>query len=216
MNSLAKLAKQYDVDQRQLKVSYQNKALQSCPTMTQDVDKATDLLMRGENGYDVIGTYDMIHKELENTALSPILFDIIKEKLTNEYNSVVALQRVVAKQLGYEKPDDVSIHTMIAESKLADMFICSMHFSQFQQYLGKLADIHKKQEKLFISVLKNETEDFDDHFMVMSHDEITQHNEDVQNSIANNSNIYQQDKKYDETVIPNMQLRKDPILDTQC
>lgn len=212
MESIQELCREYDLASYRLRSQYIEKIREAFPNVKALFSNAYTLFDKNEYGYCVLDRYEQILQEYENQSLSPIIRDIVKEKLSVEYDKLCQLQYTIARMLSYADPFSVTVPKILKDYTKIDKMI-HLPF-QLKDQLDRLEHIHQKHSQLFTVAqeeLKALDEDFDNAFLKMSADEIGKFNETLTTQAENNQQLYETEREVQSKVVSNMQLRGDPL-----
>lgn len=223
MNNVRQIFQEYELECSSLLTKYVSKAKAAFPNIHQRVMDASALFQVNQYGYCVADRYEEILGELEKDELSPIVRDIVKEKLSSEYDKVCHIQSQVAETLLYSEPGKVTVDEMLKDYTAIESITrpviswtwSNLHNDTLKRCLERLQEIHKKHASLFMTTqkeLEESIEDFDNAFLTMSSDDIGKFNEILTTHAESNQQLYQQQREVQSKVTPNLQLRKDPSM----
>ncbi len=159
METICKLCKDYDRASYLLRSQYTEKIKETFPNVYLRYCDANTLFDNNDFGYCVLERYEQILGHLENHDFTPVIRDIVKEKLSSEYDKLCQMQCQIAEFLSYAEPTKVTVPQMLKDYARIDQLV-HLPF-QLKDKLNRLQEIHKKHSQLFIAV-QQELEESDE------------------------------------------------------
>lgn len=212
METICELCREYDQASYLLKSQYVAKIKEAFPNVYLRYCDACTFFDKNDYGYCVLDRYEQILGHLENHDFTPVIRDIVKEKLSSEYDKLCQIQCKIAEFLGYAEPAKVTVTDMLKDYTNIDRLV-HLPF-QLKEKLNRLQEIHVKHSQLFVAVqeeLEESDEDYDNTFLKMSVADIGKFNETLTTQAENNQQLYETEREVQSKVVSNMQLRGDPL-----
>lgn len=186
MEDITRLAVRLSKEKEDLITNYKNKVANEYPNIYNMLSNANKTVAM-DFGYDVVANYKIILDEYKkNDSISPILLDIIKDKLKEEHKKITQLQESMAKTLGYTDPDLVSISRMLNDLKISKEILNEKDMPPgFEMFLNEIEKITIQHDELINIPHTKIPETYDENFLKMSPNEIDKYNKDLMQFIQN-------------------------------
>lgn len=205
------LIQQFREEQIKLHESFHQKIKE---VLKDAMDQANNYILEHslEKALTTFETLVQHYTSVKDETLKDILWDVVQKKYAELYTH----QEKLFACLQLEDPETTCAENVAQWLFDIDEFIDVSQTNVLHCTVSKFVSIHYKYhclvEKNTMS-MQETAEDYDD-VVALTEDEISQQNEVTQSRIETNHAQYEQERKYADSRIPNLQLRDEPKIVT--
>lgn len=172
--------------------------------------------------HNILVRYNQVYEKYVQEK-DDIVKDILCANLAFQYTNICKVQQDFVKLLGISKDiETVTIKALCRYFEVIGQIHSSLRvYYEFtlKQIMKDLESIHDKHHLIFIKAqdeIYENDETYDNQFITMSNNDITEHNTKLLEQISKDKKQYTSEETFKSNVIPNLQIRQDPPLHVGC